>query len=1417
MSAILEQINLAGEAFIKFALSMLVQSGILIAFLLLADLLLRRKVRAVFRYWIWMLVLVKLVLPTSLSSPLSLGYLFGDKLTSLQVVPVASKPVESPPTITPQSIDFSTAPPAVDTPPVVSSPVTEPAPAQPVSQQSPPPIMLSWQGVVFLFWLVVVIAMGLLLLQRAIFVKGLVAQATEADDSMKDTFNSCCERIGIRKRIRLKVSANATSPAVCGLFRAVILLPQNLSAGLSAGQLQAVLLHELAHIRRYDLWVNLIQTILQILYFYNPLLWFANAIIRRIREQAVDETVLVAMGQDAKQYSQTLVDVAKLAFRRPFLSLRLIGVVESKSALASRIKRILTRPIPKSAKLGIVGLIVVIIAAAVLIPMAKREKVIIGEGPEREMTLTLGWSGEKVKIPAPVVLPEWGRKTKEFELWKLGRVTGEITVFDIDDYKYVAQGHGRKKNVKGELNIVLYSVERYRPNRTLEAYTLYSEADGAPTEWRTYNEDGNKRIWVVNLPTAGDCKRKVIFYGPDGKETKKWQVSEFDVVYAELVTDPNGQSYFTHYLKELIHSTYPKQFAATLPNGVTVELVGVCEYPSAGKPWWRPDGTPFTLPAGIRVEDSIRKAGVGDNAYQFLFRYNSQEDLTWNSLDAVCLHFAIEGHSGTNLINMKRLPKGGQDGLVAKVAIFKEPLDSITIQANLATGNWQTQAVRDISKIDQRNEDLYWFTSKTPSTGNVSLDILHRIEGQQIKTIAIDREGNEYNASYSLGSFGGWGSVSGSVQNTPKDVRGYIAVITKDDRLVKFKLQSRPFWSSVIGNVSLKPNLKTDVQVEGESMSFAQECARRIMEAFHQEQTRQDYTNYITESLIYHIDSNDLTPEKKERQIKSIIESIKERFDPNLGHNLAIAGFSDGMVVVDIYNKEKKPDVQVEVEQGGKPSESSGAGPAVQEPNETRGRIRGVVTNTVTGKPIEGAYVGVGNFGDSGGANYERHRAQGFFAKATTDPNGRFELDGLAFSDQYPEYDLHPLVVTYPDFVRHDEKIKLIKGKPSPDVGISLKPAAKINVTVVDSDGRPLEGLWLFRLEAMDGRRFIPPGQDPHLSAFASNVWLKRPNTKSDKIFSTGFSFTELDRGEYAVEVIQCVPPELARIAPEKRKSLLANLPQMDYQWKLLLQKLLLMEPQEITYHGGISNLKIEAGQTKDVQIKPSNHQTSVEIKIPQDPYGKVQTPPFVWITRKPGLFVDTTKLYHPEDGRLGRLSNNAYFQTVASPGEVLTIKNMPPGLYSIFAVYYGKVPTAAVFGANKPEEIEEEFIGPAIYLSSSKVEVGQGQEMKIELPAIKIEGPALVKVWTLDRQVKLEAKQYTVKELCQILTERTESNPRFITDVSIENEKVKLSQGGISIWNILEQIYLGKGWRVVEAGEKTLEFRPETKADAQV
>ena len=85
MDMILEAFNNAGLKFVEFASPMLIQSSLLILILLAGDFLLRKKVRAVFRYWIWMLVLIKLMLPVSLYSPLSLGSWFGEKIEYVSV------------------------------------------------------------------------------------------------------------------------------------------------------------------------------------------------------------------------------------------------------------------------------------------------------------------------------------------------------------------------------------------------------------------------------------------------------------------------------------------------------------------------------------------------------------------------------------------------------------------------------------------------------------------------------------------------------------------------------------------------------------------------------------------------------------------------------------------------------------------------------------------------------------------------------------------------------------------------------------------------------------------------------------------------------------------------------------------------------------------------------------------------------------------------------------------------------------------------------------------------------------------------------------------------------------------------------------------------------------------------------------
>jgi len=291
--------------------------------------------------------------------------------------------------------------------------------------QSTSALSITWQGVLFLGWAVVFLVLLLLLLQRAMFVKGLVRQSELITGGLNDLMQSCCRQLGIKSKISLKASPNATSPAVCGLFRPAILLPQNLLSKLSKEQVKAVLFHELVHIKRGDLWVNLVQTLLQIVYFYNPFVWLANAMIRRIREQAVDEAVQVALGSEAQSYPKILVDVAKMTFKRPALSLRLIGVVENKGALKGRISRMLSRPIPKRAKLSLVGLLAIIIIGIIILPMAAAK---VGE-PTLVIKGTVTYSvtgkpivGAKVFDDGYGPGPDW-QNTKAGEQSKWGAIT----------------------------------------------------------------------------------------------------------------------------------------------------------------------------------------------------------------------------------------------------------------------------------------------------------------------------------------------------------------------------------------------------------------------------------------------------------------------------------------------------------------------------------------------------------------------------------------------------------------------------------------------------------------------------------------------------------------------------------------------------------------------------------------------------------------------------------------------------------------------------------------------------------------------------------------------------------------------------------------------------------------------------------
>jgi len=214
-----------------------------------------------------------------------------------------------------------------------------------------------------------VVIMAGLLIQRALFVHGLVAQSHELPRRLA---NCCAVWSSPGSANEPRGAAQSAVGEPLGLWSVATRDPHSSGDAhpVAGHELKSVLLHELAHVKRSDLWLNLVQALLQVVYFFHPLLWAANARIRKLREQAVDETVLAALGEEAEDYPRTLLSVSRLAFGQPMLSLRLLGVVESQKTLRDRIRHMVSRPFPQTARLGFTGCALVMVLAVTLLPMA---------------------------------------------------------------------------------------------------------------------------------------------------------------------------------------------------------------------------------------------------------------------------------------------------------------------------------------------------------------------------------------------------------------------------------------------------------------------------------------------------------------------------------------------------------------------------------------------------------------------------------------------------------------------------------------------------------------------------------------------------------------------------------------------------------------------------------------------------------------------------------------------------------------------------------------------------------------------------------------------------------------------------------------------------------------------------------------
>jgi beta-lactamase regulating signal transducer with metallopeptidase domain len=169
-------------------------------------------------------------------------------------------------------------------------------------------------------WCVGVLLLAVRLIWISRYVARLRREGHPAAVSLTEAVSRLACRMKIDRPVRVLISSLTDSPSVAGWLRPVILLPAATLLNLSVEQLEAVLTHELAHVRRHDYVVNILQILAETLLFYQPAVWWVSSRIRNERELCCDD-VVVGIGGDPIGYARALTKLERIRVFAPELTM----------------------------------------------------------------------------------------------------------------------------------------------------------------------------------------------------------------------------------------------------------------------------------------------------------------------------------------------------------------------------------------------------------------------------------------------------------------------------------------------------------------------------------------------------------------------------------------------------------------------------------------------------------------------------------------------------------------------------------------------------------------------------------------------------------------------------------------------------------------------------------------------------------------------------------------------------------------------------------------------------------------------------------------------------------------------------------------------------------------------------------------
>lgn len=187
------------------------------------------------------------------------------------------------------------------------------------------------------FWLLGTLAFASRMISGWLYTEKMREHAIPVEPHWMETLTRLLDQVGIWRKVSLAISTFTEVPVLVGYVKPVVLFPAAMFTGLSSAQVEAILVHELMHIRRNDYLINLFQLAVEAIFFFNPFIWLLSHQIRKEREFACDDAV-VRSGGDSLAYANALVQLEEIRHGRFSAALSVAG---ERSELFTRIKRIM--------------------------------------------------------------------------------------------------------------------------------------------------------------------------------------------------------------------------------------------------------------------------------------------------------------------------------------------------------------------------------------------------------------------------------------------------------------------------------------------------------------------------------------------------------------------------------------------------------------------------------------------------------------------------------------------------------------------------------------------------------------------------------------------------------------------------------------------------------------------------------------------------------------------------------------------------------------------------------------------------------------------------------------------------------------------------------------------------------------------